>query len=203
VVDKAQAVAEVIGSRRSVRRFKPDPIPDEVINKILWAGTRAPTAGGREQWLFIVVKDSGVRSVIHKLLTEAHIKYATDVIKLPPEKVMRWRRNMEEGMYMAPLYVAAYLDLRRYAFSNEYRDFEMVSAIQSISAAIENMVLMAWSYGVGSVWLGVPLLLESKFNEVLNPPKDTKLVALIAFGYPDEEPRVRPRRGLNEVVITI
>ncbi len=187
-------VIEVIGSRASVRRFKDEPIPRDVILKILWAGTRAPTAGARENWLFIVVEDKDVRKRIHELLIEAHEKYASEVIRMPADRMMKWRKLMSEGMYLAPLYIAVYI-----AVDENRSNFELLMDIQSASAAIENMILAAWSFGIGSVWLGVPLLIEEKFNEVLKPPKDSRLVSIIALGYPAEKVSARPRKPLELV----
>lgn len=184
----------VIGSRSSIRRFKQDPIPDEIVTKILWAGTRAPTAGGRENWYFIVVRDEVIRRKIHELLTEAHLKYAMDIVKMSSEKVFKWRKLMEEGMYLAPTYIAVYMKV------NDWLEgFEYLMDLQSAAAAIENMILAAWSFGIGSVWLGVPLLIEDKFNDVLKPPNGYRLISILALGYPAESVRTRPRKPLEAV----
>jgi 5,6-dimethylbenzimidazole synthase len=58
-------VYEAIETRKSIRKFKPDPIPEAVIRKLLWAGTQAPNAFNREQWEFIIVKDKSLR---HELI---------------------------------------------------------------------------------------------------------------------------------------
>ncbi len=193
---------DVLMSRCSVRRFRPDPIPREVVEKILEAGIRAPTAGGGEQWFFIAVVDEAKRRELHRLLVEAHKKYATEVLRspMPKEKIEKWFRRMEEeGMYYAPLYIAAYLDLRRKLYRDEYSDLERLWAIHSVSAAIENMLLAAHALGLGAVWLGVPLLIREEFNSVLQPPTGCELQGIIAVGYPAEEPRLRPRKSLGEV----
>ncbi len=194
---------EVVMTRCSVRRFRPDPVPDDVLAKILEAGIRAPTAGGGEQWFFIVVKDLEKRRAIHRLLLEAHRLYASKVLRepLPVEKLEKWMRRIEEGMYFAPIYIAAYIDLRERLYRDEFYEFEKLMAVQSLAAAIENMLLTAHAMGLGGVWLGVPLLLREKFDEVLEPPPGCELQALIALGYPAEEvgPRKR-RKDLSKVV---
>ncbi len=189
-------------SRVSVRSFRDEDVPNEVIEKVLNAGIRAPTAGGGEQWFFIVIKDRGVRVRIHELLIKAHRMYGERVVEggLPKEIMSKWYRRMVEGQYLAPLYIAAYIDLRRRQYSDEFRELERLWAIQSLSAAIENMILAAWDLGLGSVWLGVPLLIKEEFDELLNPPPKCELQALIAMGYPKYVPKPRPRRSLSEVV---
>lgn len=193
----------VVLTRTSIRWFKSTPIPDEVIMKILEAGIRAPTASGGEQWFFMVIVDEELRRSIHRLLKRAHEIYARETLLEPysEDSIAKWMKRIDEGMYYAPLYIAAYLDLRKRMHKDKYSQYERVLAIQSLSAAIQNMILSAWFLGVGSVWLGVPLLLKDEFDKVLNPPQGCELQALIAFGYPSEEPRLRKRRNINEVVI--
>lgn len=190
-------------TRTSIRRFKPTPIPDEVIMKILEAGTRAPTAGGGEQWFFMVIVDEEIRKSVHKLLRRAHEIYARDSLlePYPEDSIAKWMKRIDEGMYYAPLYIAAFLDLRKRIHKDEYLQYERVLAIQSLSAALQNMIISAWLLGIGSVWLGVPLLLKEEFDRLLNPPQGCELQAVIAFGYPSEEPRLRKRKSINEVTI--
>ena len=196
-------VFEAISTRVSVRRFKPDPIPRGVVERILEAGVRAPTAGGGQQWFFIVVEDPSVRRGLRELLIKAHMRYAESVVRegIPEDVKERWFKAMLEGReYDAPLYVAAYVDLRRRQYRDEYLELERLWAVQSLAAAIENMILAAWGEGVGSVWLGVPLLMREEFDKLLNPPEGCELQAVIAFGYPERVPKPRPRKPLSEVV---
>ncbi|MGC8982928.1 MAG: nitroreductase family protein [Desulfurococcaceae archaeon] len=188
-------------SRCSVRWFKQDPVPREVLLRVLEAGIRAPTAGGGEQWFFVVVESEEKRREVHRLLKKAHELYARHVVSppLPEHVVLKWVSRIEQGMYYAPVYVAAYLDLRKRMYGEEYREYEKLMAIQSLSAALENMVLAAWSMGLGSVWLGVPLLLRDEFDKLLEPPPGCELQAVLALGYPAEEPRPRKRKPLSEV----
>lgn len=193
---------ETVLSRSSVRWFKSDSISDDVLLKILEAGVRAPNAGGSEQWFFIVVRDPEVRRKLHSLLLEAHEFYATRALKtpLPPDKAGKWIQRIREGMYLAPTYIAGYVDLRRTTHVEELLEIEKVFATQSVAAALENMLLVAHSFGLGAVWLGVPLLLKDKFDELLKPPEGCDLQGIIALGYPAEPLKARPRRPLSEVV---
>lgn len=190
-----------IFSRVSVRMFKPDPIPIDILKRIIEAGVRAPTAGGGQEWYFIIVVSEDKRKRIHDLLKKAHVVYAEKVRRKPMrrESIEKWIKAMEEGMYLAPVYIAGYVDLREPIYSDNYRELERLWAHQSIAAAFENMILAAWSIGIGSVWLGVPLLMEKEFNEVLKPPSGLELAGILALGYPEEQPKPRKRRSLEEV----
>jgi nitroreductase len=65
------------------------------------------------------------------------------------------------------------------------------------------MITTAWSMEVGSVWLGVPLLLREEFDKILNPPHGCELQAIIALGYPDEPTRKRRRKPVMEVMTVV
>jgi len=192
---------DTIFSRASVRMFKPDPIPMDILKRIVEAGIRAPTAGGGQEWYFIIVVSEDKRKRIHDLLKKAHVVYAEKVQRKPMrrESIEKWVKVMDEGMYLAPAYVAGYVDLREPIYSDNYRELERLWAHQSIAAAFENMILAAWSMGIGSVWLGVPLLMEKEFNEVLEPPSGLELAGILALGYPEEPPKPRKRKSLEEV----
>lgn len=193
---------DIILSRRSIRWFRHDALPDDVLYKILECGVKAPNAGGSEPWFFIVVKDRKLRDEIHKLLLEAHKFYATLALKepLPQDKVDKWLSRINEGMYYAPVYIAAYADFRRRTHNEQFINVEKILVTQSVAAAIENILLAAHALGIGSVWLGVPLLMREEFDRVLQPPEGCELQAIIALGYPSETPRARSRRIIDEVV---
>jgi len=184
---------DIINTRASVRVFTNTPVPVETLKKIVEAGIRAPTAGGGEEWFFTIVLSEEKRRRIHELLVEAHLLYAEKVLKKPlsPQQVEKWRKSMEEGMYLAPAYIAGYIDLRDPLYSDDYRELERLWAHQSLAAAFENMILTAWSMGIGSVWLGVPLLMREEFDKVLKPPEGVELAGILALGYPAK--RIRPR----------
>ncbi len=189
---------EKILSRCSIRFFREDPVPREILEKIIEAGISAPTASVGEQWFFKVVVSPERRRKLHELLVEAHLRYGREVLRkpLPESSLEKWRNRMvKEGMYYAPAYIAAYVDLREKFLREEYRELEYLWAVQSISAAVENMMLAAWSMGLGSVWLGVPLLMKEEFNEVIGvESEDMDLAAIIALGYPSVEPVKRKRK---------
>lgn len=200
-----ESFLNIILSRSSIRWFKQDPIPDEVVNNILECGLRAPNAGGSEPWFFIVVKNYELRVKIHKLLLEAHRIYGTSALKnpMPQDKVDKWLKKICDGMYYAPIYIAAYADFKRMTHREELAHIERIFITQSVAAAIENILLAAHALGIGAVWLGVPLLMQDEFNKLLNPPEGCELQAIIALGYPLEPHRVRPRRSVSEVVKVI
>ncbi len=73
-------------------------------------------------------------------------------------------------------------------------------AFQSVCLATENMILAAWAKGDGSVWLGVPLMMEKEYNELLGVPKEMKLVGALAPEYPAMKVQPTKRRLIEEVI---
>jgi len=196
---------DIINTRASVRVFEQTPIPLEDLKRIVEAGIRAPTAGGGEEWYFIIVLSEEKRRKIYQLLIKAHLIYAEKVLKNPltRQQIEKWKSSMEKGMYFAPAYIAGYIDLRDPLYREEYRELERLWAHQSLATAFENMILAAWSMGIGSVWLGVPLLLREEFDEILQPPQGLELAGILALGYPARKVKPRIRRKKFEEVCKI
>ncbi|RLG49637.1 MAG: hypothetical protein DRO00_09755, partial [Thermoproteota archaeon] len=149
---------DAINERRSVRWFKQDPLDKSIIRKILEAAIRAPTAMAMEQWFFIVVKDEGMCKKIWELLKKSHIYYYTkaregsDSIDLRVLKKLQER--LDQGMYRAPIYVAAFLKLSNKGLKKDYSDIEELWGVESVSAALENISLAATALGLGTCWIG-------------------------------------------------
>jgi nitroreductase len=198
-------IIEVINTRATVREFSDEKIKENDLKTILEAAIRAPNAGGNEQWFFIIVENKEKLEELRNLIIQAQRLYYTEMMKIPlsKEQLEKWEGRVKEGLYKAPLYIAAFKDLRvRYYKNNE---IEERWAEQSVCAAIENMILTAHSLNIGSCWFGVPLLIEDKFYEFFNVKKEElKLVAIIAFGYPKQKPMPRKRKKkIEDVAIRI
>lgn len=159
------SLIDLIMSRRSIRKYKAEPIPQEILERILEAGRYAPSASNAQPWHFIV-------------LTEPEI-----MDKLSHG---RWNSFIRESAFT--VVGCAY---EGSAYSRKW------STIDS-TIALQNMVIAAWSLGIGSCWVGD--FEDSEVRRILNVPKDWKIISLISFGYPDETPSTTPRKPLKEVV---
>lgn len=189
-------VLENIYGRRSVRNYKPDPVPDEMLLEIIKAGIYAPTARNQQLWRFVVVTN------------KAEIDRYADRAK------QLWQSNL-------PLKVASTLgiggtDVSKYAkmlSSPALHLFHHAPALVFIFApaarliaedcacAAENMMLAAKSLGIGSCWIGLagPLGSDKKTLKELNVPKGYRMMATVVFGYPTNDIRKAPER--NEDVL--
>jgi len=195
---------DAINVRKSVRWFKQDPLDESTIRKILEAGTRAPTAMAMEQWFFVVIKDSKMGKKIWELLKKAHIYYYTKARarskSIDQRTLKKLRERLDQGMYRAPVYIAAFLRFSQRGLRKDYSHIEEMWGIESVSAAIENISLAATALGLGTCWIGVVNFLEEEFNKVLGPPEGCRLIAVLPLGIPLKRTNPRPRKELDEVV---
>ena len=164
-------VLEAIKGRRSVRKFSQKEIPKEVILKILDAARYAPSAGNLQDWKFFVVRGrERIREIAGIALSQ------------------RW---MESAGFL----IIACSDLREISRYGE-RGIKLYSK-QDVAASIQNMLLYAWSLGIGSCWVGA--FEEEKLRKYLNLPEHLEIQAIIAFGYPAQIPSMPPRKNLEEI----
>ena len=150
-------VFEAIQKRKSIRRYKEKPIPEELIEKILDAGKKAPSAGNIHPEIFVVVKEQEVKEKIASAaLNQTFITKSPTVIVVcaDVEKSERYYGMRGRNLY----------------------------CIQDTAAAIENMLLLAAALGIGSCWVGA--YDEHKISGILNLPENVRPLAIIPFGYP-------------------
>jgi nitroreductase len=184
---------DAIAARRSIRKFKQVPIPEEVMQKILTAAIQAPSASNRQPWRFIIVQGEKkakmlriMREGIARAKAEgedlgssewsAHVmeEAPVTVFVFNPEGLRPWRKHTVEQMFMDVL------------------------DIQSIGAAIQNMLLAAEDQGLGSLWICDVFIAYKKLCKWLG--EKGELIAAVSFGYADESPAARPRKPMSEVV---
>ena len=178
-------VKEAITKRRSIRRFKPDPVPDELIDEVLEAARWAPSASNRQPWRFQVIKDPELKQ---RLLEEAtfdqkHIVEAPVVIACGSELL-----TFVKGHELAPPgsdYFGADSDDWE-DIKNFIPDAQMCTAI-----AVEHIVLMATALGLGSCW--IQRIRYGQAARILGWPRHIVLHNFMALGYADETPPTRER----------
>lgn len=154
-----------IFERRSVRSYKDEAIPDDMIKDLLEAAMAAPSAVAKDPWDFIIVKDQAMRETI----TEA----------LPNGQMLK----------QAPLGIVVCGDMEK------AHDGELSYMLQDCSAAIENLLVAASMLKLGAVWLGVHPREEriAHVRELFGLPEHIVPVGAIAVGWPAQEPAARTR----------
>ena len=162
---------DTIRRRLSVRSYKPDPIPEDVLNRILEAGRLAPSACNLQPWKFIVVKDPAIRqALVPACKGQGSVSQAPVILCACCVVEQAWKKM---GGY----------------WSAETVD---------ITIALEHMILAAAAEGLGTCWIGA--FLEDDVRKVLNIPEGVKPIALTPLGYPAVESQPRDRKPLSEIV---
>ena len=183
---------ETIGARRSIRRFTGAPVSEDEIRALLEAATLAPSGMNRQPWRFVVVQGEKraemvdiMNSVIAKLKSEG-------------ARTGSIRRTVET-LAKAPVTIFIFDDVEmREDMIGSFRDLlGNIVDIQSIGAAIQNMLLAATDRGLGTLWIGHVFHAYAELGAWLGESR--LMVAAVAVGHPDEAPTPRPRMSVDEV----
>jgi nitroreductase len=160
----------LLKERRSIRRYKTDPVPDEMLAQVLEGGRWAPSASNRQPWTFVVVRDEVVRRAL--------AEYATYYF-------VRWAHVGE-----APVLIA----LCGHAKNRSQRQF----LHEDIGLAGSQIMLQARALGLGTCWLGG--IDRDAMARVLKLPEGLEVIGLLTLGFPAEDPPPTPRKPLSEIV---
>ncbi len=194
-------ILDVIKNRRSVRKYSSMRVPNEVLSRILEASRWAPSAHNAQPWRFIVIRDAALRKKLAEAMAD---RWNKDLRRdnVPPEKREELVRTSVERFSRAPTAIVACLtmkDMDRYP-DRKRQKIEYIMAVQSLAAAIENMLLTAHAEGLGSCWFCAPLFCQDTVRDILNIPNYIEPQALITMGYPIEKPDPTPRNPLEKIV---
>lgn len=188
---------DVILQRRSVRRYEPAPVPDELLEELLEAGLYAPSAVNRQPWYFVVIRS---KEQMDKLVET--MDYVSQ--RIEPNLKRRFERHPEvvkdttafvRRLGGAPVCILA--------FRLKPDDVDdALSTTQSIAAAIENILLAAVDKGLGGCWLTAPVeaRVGEQLRDIFAPDKGT-LVAMMTLGYPAQTPKAPLRRDGRYIMI--
>jgi len=202
-------VSEAIQKRVTIRRWKPMPVEKEKIVKVLEAGRRAPSWGNVQPWRFIVVQDKvRIEELAKAASGQPQIRTAPVVIvccglmEVFSQKMHResLKQLIEAGVMNWPDEVLDNVVLGSDLFA-PYRLGEQVMTIRAaeqIMISVAYMTLEAVNQGLGSCWAGA--ISPKDAHQVMNLPKDLFVHDFFLLGYPDENPKPRPRKELDKIV---
>jgi nitroreductase len=204
---------EAIHSARSLRRLKPDPVPEALITQVLDAAIRASTAGNAQNWAFVVVRDPAVRRALGAIYRKAsNIAAAMYAAKGRPEHLTeaQFHRFMTTGAHLwehmgdAPVILIPCLH-RPFVPQAEGVDHaaELAYAERirgaSIYPAVQNIILACRALGLGTVITTNHLRIEAEFKALLGIPTEVDTFALMPIGWPEGRFGPVSRRPLSEV----
>ncbi|WP_338751440.1 5,6-dimethylbenzimidazole synthase [Janibacter alittae] len=183
------ALGSVVAGRRDIRRYRPDPVPEELLTTVLDAGHRAPSVGHSQPWRFIVVSDRTTRDRAAHMADRARLEQAEH---LTSERAARMLDLKLEGLREAPVGVVVACDRRTPATGVLGRATFPDADLWSCATAIENMWLTARAHGLGMGW--VTLFDPDELADLLGLPEGVVTLGWLCLGWPDERP---PSPGLE------
>lgn len=195
--DEAQAalrmpLGEAIFTQRAIRRFRPDPIPEDDLALILEAAIRAPNGGNAQPWRFLVLRDPEVRAEFATLYHEAWWAkrrdqgYATPE-DLPDDPVTRSARRLADEFGQAPVVVVLCATARGPGAAN------------SVVPAAQNLLLAARALGIGGTITTLHPTVEDRVHSLLDMPEEAQVVYALPLGYPRGNFGPATRKPLHEV----
>ncbi len=182
----ANDLFEIMQTTRAMRRLKPDPVPDELIRKILHAGVCAANGGNTQRWRFLVIKDKKIKQAVQVFYKRAFDEVVGPRYKnsAPPPGVTRERYDRQHAaveyltdhFHEAPVWIVACLE--------EGTATPTRGSGASIYPAVQNMLLAARALGLGATLTTRHLLHEKEAEAALGLPPGVRSYAILPIGYP-------------------
>jgi nitroreductase len=174
---------DVATTQRAMRRLKPDPVPDDLLWKVLQTAIMAPSGGNRQPWNFIVVRDAAKKRRIGEWYLDAWQKTYG-----PAREAMRADPQMARTFNSAD-YLARHIgDVPVLIFATIRRDMPASGPSlllgASIYPAVQNLMLAARALGLGTTLTTLHLLHEAEVKELLGIPENVQTMAMIPLGWP-------------------
>jgi nitroreductase len=177
MVDKDMSLDEAIRNRRSIRVYKKATVSEEQVRAVIEAATYAPSAKNGQQWRFTVLTDKSkdkftdlYREELGKLDYDVGSAYGScEIMEEAPVVIIVWNTSQ----------------------------FGWITEEHGVTAAIQNLLLKAYSVGLGTCWIGDIFYTYDAIRRYFG--KSWKIVAAITLGWPDVLPEPRPRLTVNEV----
>ncbi|MBL7165831.1 MAG: nitroreductase family protein [Dehalococcoidales bacterium] len=192
-------VLDVIRKRRSIREYRPDRIPEDVLDRLLEALRLAPTGGNRQPFKFIVVQDKETRGKVaaacrwvpgrpdgHGFIAEAPVV----IVACGSEKdaVTRFYKDGHPSLIMG---------VAPDAIDKEPHDYNNLMAVD-LAIALDHLTLVATEEGLGTCWIAA--LDERELKNILSVPDDMRVLFVMPIGYAISWPEPRPRKALKEII---
>jgi 5,6-dimethylbenzimidazole synthase len=177
-----RGVYRAIRERRDVRRgFLAEPLPDDVLYRLLQAAHSAPSVGLMQPWRFIVIRDTGIRQAVHRIFVDAN---AEALATYEGEQQQNYSSMKLEGILEAPQNLCIVCDSNSNQGHRLGRHTMPETAIYSAVCAVQNLWLAARAEGIGVGW--VSILKPDLLRSTLNIPREITPVAYLCLGYVDE-----------------
>jgi len=195
---------ETMYSMRSIRRLKPDLIPEETLKKIVEAGIHAPNGGNRQDWGFILVREPELKRFIRDRYLETQKKLQArnpPPADLPParQRALRAGAYLSAHMHEAPVLLLACI-LKEYPPWAQNQRASTATVHGSIYPAVQNILLACRAFGIGATLTTTHCFFEDELKQKLGVPEKMEISALLPLGYPRGKLGKTTRKPVDEVL---
>ena len=189
---------QLLQTRRSIRKYKPDPIPREVLQRILDGAMEAPSGKNRQNWRFVVV--TGKKRDEYLAYSQKSWNGIKDILKerLKPS-LYEFTERFFYTLGQAPVIV--------FCYAIKSPDEKDLTSLGSVYMAVENLNLAAFIEGLGCCTMGAPLEIKDEVNQFLGATEwpefkagNAELLCAVTLGYPDHYPPKAPRQKEDRVI---
>jgi F420 biosynthesis protein FbiB-like protein len=197
-----EAFERVIRGRRSVRRFRDEPIDDAIVQRVLEAGLWAPSPHGTQPWRFAVITQRTNRERLTDAMA-ASWRHNLEMDNEPADVIEGRLAGSRRRLLEAPVLIVISLytgDADRYP-DPDRAEAERTMAVQSLGACVENMLLAAFAGGIDAGWMCAPLFCPEVVAETLGLDLALTPHGLIAMGHAAADPKRRSRRSLDTLIV--
>jgi nitroreductase len=187
-------VYEAMSTLRAVRYLKPDPIPDDVLRRVLQAATWAPSGGNTQPWRVVVVEDAALRKRLQELYIGPWTEYAAEhrkgIASLPPAQLDKQERMIAAADHLAhhlaeaPLILVFCFAPKRMAITDLGLSRPSVVGGGSVYPAVQNALLACRAEGLGCTLTTLLCMREAEVKELLGLPEEWGTCAFVPIGYP-------------------
>ena len=178
---------DALYTQRAIRYIRPDPVPDELLRKLVEAATKAPSGGNKQPWSFILIRDADMKGKIAKYYKEAwYAAYGGEPATggSLQQNVMTSATYLAEHMQDVPVLILVCL-------AHDGSPSTIVRG-SSIYPAVQNLLLAARGLGLGSALTTLHMRHEREIKELLGIPDNVETAALLPIGYPAEGVKYGP-----------
>lgn len=196
---------EAIENRRSIRKFKPDPITDEILMELLESARLAPSGCNSQPWRFKIVRDEATKKRLEKFSFDQKFVSVAPVVLVVCADVQGYLDGRVSGVQDLGKIgvfddgICEILHKTTKAKSQLKLEDLQKSVAFNIAIAIEHIALRALDFGLGTCWMR--LIDEKAIREYFGWDKNFYPVAVLPIGYPDENPKPRKRRPMEDLII--
>lgn len=194
---------ELARERRSIRKFKPDPVPDEYIRNILEAARWAMSGANGQPWEFIVIKDPVTKKKMGAAFQHYHnSQIAAEMTRLPEYRhgTATSKDRASTPWQEAPVIIAVLGDMRTMMISTIIqRMYEQHTFDHNMANTVQMIHLAIAALGLGSQWLSIDPPRNEAIKQILGIPPEIRIFALVPLGFPAQK-RTGNRRELGELV---